>query len=316
MMIMVSSEERERIRGSLLGLAVGDALGTTVEFQSRDSYPPVYDMTGGGVFRLEPGQWTDDTSMALCIATSLVETGGYDPVDQLRRFVRWRRDGYLSSTGRCFDIGNQTAWALEDFEATGRPYRDDDGGRSAGNGSLMRLAPIAMAYSDDLDRAQRLSADSSRTTHSAAECVEACGAYGRLIAAAIQGAYRTELFTLAEELAQTVTSEGLAEILRGSYRVRERAEISSSGYVLHTLEAALWAFASSDDFEDGVLLAVNLGDDADTVGAVYGQLAGAYYRDIDVPRSWRRQLHEADMIMDLADRIADGVGVFGELGTA
>lgn len=307
---MVSSEERERIRGSLLGLAVGDALGTTVEFQSRDSYPPVGDMVGGGVFRLKPGQWTDDTSMALCIAASVVETGGYDPVDQLRRFVRWRREGYLSSTGRCFDVGNQTAWALDEFEATGEPYREDDGGRSAGNGSLMRLAPMAMAFSDDPALARRLCADSSRTTHAAAVCAEACGAYGQLIAAAIQGAYRTELYELAEQLADGVTSPEVAAILRGSYRVKDRMEISSSGYVVHTLEAALWAFASSDDYEDGVLLAVNLGDDADTVGAVYGSLAGAYYRDVDIPRSWRRQLHGYEMIHDLAERIADGVGGF------
>ena len=107
--------------GSLLGLAVGDALGTTVEFQPRGSFPPDTDMVGGGVFGLAPGQWTDDTSMALCIAASLVETGAYDPRDQLARFVRWYRDGYLSSTGRCFDIGNQPLPALREFEATGEP---------------------------------------------------------------------------------------------------------------------------------------------------------------------------------------------------
>ena len=110
----------DRILGSLLGLAVGDALGTTVEFQARDSFPPVTDMVGGGVFSLAPGQWTDDTSMALCIAASLVETGAYDPRDQLARFLHWYRDGYLSSTGRCFDIGNQTLTALGEFEAAVR----------------------------------------------------------------------------------------------------------------------------------------------------------------------------------------------------
>ena len=163
----------DRIVGSLLGLAVGDALGTTVEFQARGSFSPVTDMVGGGVFRLAPGQWTDDTSMALCIAASLVETGAYDPRDQLARFVRWYRDGYLSSTGRCFDIGNQTLTALGEFETTGEPYRTAAGGRSAGNGSLMRLAPVAMAFCDDLEAAGRFCADSSRTTHSAVECVEA-----------------------------------------------------------------------------------------------------------------------------------------------
>ena len=306
----ISDAWRDRLLGSLLGLAVGDALGTAVEFQARDSFPPVTGMTGGGVFDLAPGQWTDDTSMALCIAASLTETGAYDPRDQLARFVRWYRDGYLSSTGRCFDIGNQTRAALEEFEATGEPYREAVGGMSAGNGSLMRLAPVAMAFCDDPEAAGRFSADSSRTTHPAVECVEACGAYGRLIAAAIEGASRTELYVLAADLAEQVTNPDLATILRGSYRVKERDEISSSGYVLHSLEAALWALARTDDFLEGALLAVNLGDDADTVGAIYGQLTGALYGRSGIPESWRNRLHDVGMIEDLAAGIADRVGTF------
>lgn len=306
----ISDTWRDRLLGSLLGLAVGDALGAAVEFQARDSFPPVTDMVGGGVFDLAPGQWTDDTSMALCIAASLTETGAYDPRDQLARFVRWYRDGYLSSTGRCFDIGNQTRAALEEFEATGEPYRESVGGMSAGNGSLMRLAPVAMAFCDDPEAAGRFSADSSRTTHPAVECVEACGAYGRLIAAAIEGASRTELYVLAADLAEQVTNPDLATILRGSYRVKERDEISSSGYVLHSLEAALWALARTDDFLEGALLAVNLGDDADTVGAIYGQLTGALYGRSGIPENWREHLHDTGMIEDLAAGIADRVGTF------
>ena len=306
----ISDAWRDRLLGSLLGLAVGDALGTAVEFQARDSFPPVTDMVGGGAFELAPGQWTDDTSMALCIAASLTETEAYDPRDQLGRFVRWYRDGYLSSTGRCFDIGNQTRAALEEFEATGEPYRESVGGMSAGNGSLMRLAPVAMAFCDDPDAAGRFSADSSRTTHPAVECVEACGTYGRLIAAAIEGASRTELYVLAADLAEQVTNPDLATILRGSYRVKERDEISSSGYVLHSLEAALWALANTDDFLEGALLAVNLGDDADTVGAIYGQLTGALYGRSGIPENWRDRLHDVGMIEDLAAGIADRVGTF------
>ena len=267
-------------------------------------------MVGGGVFRLAPGQWTDDTSMALCIAASLVETGAYDPRDQLARFLHWYRDGYFSSTGRCFDIGNQTLTALREFEATGEPYRTAAGGMSAGNGSLMRLAPVAMAFCDDLEAAGRFCADSSRTTHPAVECVEACGAYGRLIAAAIQGTSHAQLHALAADLAGQVTSPVLAAILRGSYRVKEREDISSSGYVLHSMEAALWALARTDTFLDGALLAVNLGDDADTVGAIYGQLAGALYGRSGIPENWRTRLHDARMIEDLAAGIAGRVGTF------
>ena len=289
----ISDAWRDRLLGSLLGLAVGDALGTAVEFQARDSFPPVTGMTGGGVFNLAPGQWTDDTSMALCIAASLTETGAYDPLDQLARFVRWYRDGYLSSTGECFDIGNRTRTAVEQFEMSGEPYRATVDGMSAGNGSLMRLAPVAMAFCDDPDAVVRLSADSSRTTHPA-----------------IEGASRTELFVLAADLGEQVTDPILATILRGSYRVKGRDEISSSGDVLHSLEAALWAFARADDFTEGALLAVNLGDDADTVGAIYGQLAGAFHGRQGIPESWRDKLHAAGLIEDLAAGIADRVGSF------
>jgi ADP-ribosyl-[dinitrogen reductase] hydrolase len=111
---------RDRYRGALLGLAVGDAVGTTLEFKPPGTFEPIDDMVGGGPFGLEPGQWTDDTSMALCLAESLIECG-FDPEDQLRRYVRWWREGYLSSTGRCFDIGNTTRTALAEFERTGRP---------------------------------------------------------------------------------------------------------------------------------------------------------------------------------------------------
>lgn len=301
---------RDRATGSLHGLAVGDALGTAIEFARRDTVPAVTDIVGGGPFGLTAGQWTDDTSMALCIAASLVETGSYDPTDQLARFVRWRDEGYLSSNGRCFDIGSQTSASLRDYERTGTPYRADSDSRNSGNGSLMRLAPIPLAFSDDVRRAGEMSSDSSRTTHPSVECREACGVYGQLIASAINGMDKAGLDGLAENLSHTVTSAGIAEILRGSYRTKSRDDISSSGYVVHSLEAALWAFANSTDFERGALLAVNLADDADTVGAIFGQLAGAYYGTSGIPQRWIDTLHAADLIEGLAHQILDKVGTY------
>ncbi len=112
----------ERYRGSLLGLAVGDALGTTLEFKAPGTFKPIKDIVGGGPFHLKPGQWTDDTSMALCLAESLIEKNGFDPVDQLERYVRWYRQGHLSSTGKCFDIGGTVRSALSRFERTHEPY--------------------------------------------------------------------------------------------------------------------------------------------------------------------------------------------------
>ncbi len=310
MKVGIESVQQDKITGSLQGLAVGDALGTTIEFALRDAVPVVTDIVGGGPFELEAGQWTDDTSMALCIAASLAETGAYDPTDQLERFVHWRDEGYMSSNGRCFDIGTQTSSGLYDYERTGEPYRADTSSRNSGNGSLMRLAPVPMAFSNDIKLAGELSADSSRTTHPSIECQEACGTYGQLIASAISGSTKEELYEFARGLADTVTSSKIANVLNGSYRSKTRDEISSSGYVVDSLEAALWAFAGSNDFEQGALLAVNLADDADTVGAIYGQLAGAYYGKSGIPERWIEKLHAADMIENLAKRIAGKIGTY------
>jgi ADP-ribosylglycohydrolase len=182
-----------RYRGSLLGLAAGDALGTTLEFSRPGSFEPLTDMIGGGPLDLEPGEWTDDTSMALCLAESLVEVGGFDPVDQLERYVRWLQDGHLSSTGRFFDIGNTTVAALRRFVQTGEPYCGSTDPRSAGNGSLMRLAPVALFYAEDVDTAVARSGDSSRTTHAADAAVDACRYFGALIAGAATGLPKEEL---------------------------------------------------------------------------------------------------------------------------
>jgi len=134
----------ERYSGCLLGLAAGDAVGTTVEFSPRGAFPEVKDMTGGGPFNLPAGAWTDDTSLALCLAASLVEKGKFDAYDQMERYWCWYREGYMSSTGSCFDIGNTTHAGLQHFRDTDDPYSDDVNPRRAGNGSIMRLAPVVL----------------------------------------------------------------------------------------------------------------------------------------------------------------------------
>ena len=174
-------------RGCLLGLAAGDAVGATVEFKPRGSFAPLTDMIGGGPFHLLPGQWTDDTSMALCLATSLVECKGFNALDQMQRYVRWKDTGYLSSTGRCFDIGNTVATALNRFRISGNPLAGSTGEFSAGNGSLMRLAPVPMFCFPDVDEAESFAAESSRTTHGAPECVDACRFFARVLCRALEG---------------------------------------------------------------------------------------------------------------------------------
>ncbi len=180
--------EIDRARGALLGLACGDAVGTTVEFSPRDTFDPVTDMVGGGPFGLAPGEWTDDTSMALCLADSLLTRGTFDAVDQLQRYLRWRREGYLSSTGQCFDVGGTVRQALDRFASTGDPASGPTDPSTAGNGSLMRLAPVVLFYYPDRERIDHYAAESSRTTHGAEEAVASCRMLATVLNALLGGA--------------------------------------------------------------------------------------------------------------------------------
>jgi ADP-ribosyl-[dinitrogen reductase] hydrolase len=299
---MESPSTLERFRGSLLGLAAGDAVGTTVEFSPPGTFRPVQDMTGGGVFRLRPGEWTDDTSMALCLAASLIHQGGFDPADQMRRYLNWYRHGYLSSTGKCFDIGGTVAEALNHFASTQEPFSGSTDPTKAGNGSLMRLAPVALFYWRTPEEAVRRAADSSRTTHGAPAAVDACRYFCALLVGALEGRPKEEI--LSEEFWRGgPLAPEIAEIAAGSFKRREPPEIAGTGYVVRSLEAALWAFHRSSSFREGCLLAVNLGDDADTTGAVFGQLAGAYYGERGIPAEWRERLAMRDVIESSAERL-------------
>lgn len=291
-----------RYKGALLGLAAGDALGTTVEFKRPGSFEPLHNIVGGGPFGLRPGQWTDDTSMAMCLAESLVEKRGFDALDQMQRYVRWWREGHWSSTGRCFDIGSTTRQALAAFERSGDPFSGSTDHYAAGNGSLMRLAPVPLRYAHDITRAMHYAAESSRTTHAATEAVDACRYFASLLVKAVEGTSKSELFSSVESLHATFAPK-IASIAAGSFQRKTKHEIASSGYVVHTLEAALWAFWRSDNFRDGALLAVNLGDDADTTGAVYGQIAGAFYGVEGIPEDWLSILHAAEEIAALGTKL-------------
>ena len=304
---------RNRFRGCLLGLAAGDALGTTLEFKSPGSFEPIEDMVGGGPFGLQPGQWTDDTSMALCLATSLVECGGFDAGDQMRRYVRWLQEGYLSSTGTCFDIGNTVMGALTRFQRNGDPYAGSSDPRTAGNGSLMRLAPVPMYFAGQPVEAIAMAADSSRTTHGAPEAIDACRYYAGLLVGALRGEDKDTLLSQGYSPAEGLwdrdpLAEEVARIADGSFKHRNPPDIKGTGYVVDALEAALWAFHRSSDFRDGALLAVNLGDDADTTGAIYGQIAGAHYGAESIPADWRSKLTMLTEITALADGLHNQAG--------
>jgi len=291
----------DRFRGCLLGLACGDAVGTTVEFRARGTFRPVTDMVGGGPFGLKSGEWTDDTSMALCLGTSLVESRGFDPVDQMERYCRWWKEGYLSSNGYCFDIGMTTSQALNGFLNSSNPFSGVTDSFSAGNGSLMRLAPVPMFFYPDVEESIHFAGESSRTTHGAQECVDACRLFASMLISALDGQNKDEILFETPFREKGFLSPKIQAIADGMYRGKDQAEISGSGYVVESLEAALWSFYTTDSFGDAILRAVNLGDDADTTAAVTGQIAGAFYGETGIPSSWLEKLVMREEIGLLAE---------------
>lgn len=296
-----------RAKGSLLGLAIGDAIGTTVEFQKRDSFDPLTDMIGGGPFDLNPGEWTDDTSMALCLGYSLFEKG-LNLKDQLDKYCLWYKKGLFSSNGKCFDIGISTREALDFYIQKSEFIKDV--GENAGNGSIMRLAPVALYFSTDesnknglqlLLKAARLS---SITTHPNEKCIESCAALALIINRALNKKYSDkDKFLDFEEndLLEQINNNEVKNILKGSFKEKTRDDISSSGYVLHSLEAALWSFYNTNNFRDAILLAANLGHDADTIAAICGQISGAYYSYSYIPVKWLNKLKDKNKIEKLAE---------------
>lgn len=292
---------QDRGIGAMLGLAVGDAVGTTIEFCRRDSTPRLTDMVGGGPFSLEPGQWTDDTAMALALADSLLQNAELDPNDLMERFFKWWQHGAYSCTSTCFDIGITTSQALRRYREYGDPYAGDQSPDSAGNGSLMRLAPVALAHWRNPKLASAIARKQSRTTHAAPQALAACEVYAKLLAMAI-GGYSAEV-VLAPNAVEPTGEPIIDAILAGSWRSKSRHEIRSSGYVAHSLEAALWCVGRSSKFEEAILLAANLGDDADTTAAITGQLAGALWGADSIPFEWRTRVAWSNRLQSIATRL-------------
>ncbi|WP_236207586.1 ADP-ribosylglycohydrolase family protein [Pseudomonas tohonis] len=290
----------DRYKGCLLGLASGDAVGTTLEFFPPGTFKPIADMNGGGPFALAPGQWTDDTSMALCLAESLLEKNGFDAADQMTRYLNWWQWGYWSSTGQCFDIGTTIREALTHYQESGEPFAGSSDPDTAGNGSLMRLAPVVMYYFPSQEEVTHFAQQSSRTTHGAAEAVEACKLLAQVIANALAGKSRDQLLDASPAL---YLQPAIRELASGSFIGKPRAQIRGTGYCVASLEAALWCFWVTDSFEAAVLEAANLGDDADTTAAIVGQVAGAYYGKPGIPARWLGKLHQGDEIEGIASAL-------------
>lgn len=297
--------EKDRKRGCLFGLAIGDALGAAVEFSRPGTFEPVTDYRGGGPHGLGPGEWTDDTSMALALGESIVKKG-WDLKDQAERYVAWWRTGAYSVNGRCFDIGNATSSALSRFEETGDPRSSGSTHeRSSGNGGIMRIAPVPIYYAEllesNLEELIRLAAESSLVTHASPQCLSAARYFALVLAGLILGEQREEVLSpnwwaLERLESKAPLHEEVRAVARGSFRASGPPEIRGGGYVVKSLEAALWAFHDASGFEEAVLKAVNLGDDADTTGAVCGQLAGAFWGESGIPSHLLEGLAKREMI--------------------
>ena len=274
-----------KLKGCFIGLAIGDALGVPLEFHKRDELGHVQDMIGKGPFDLKPGEWTDDTSMALCITDSLIHQHKFDANDIMKNFVQWWQTGFMSHNGKCFDIGRTTQVALDNFIKTGDPYAGSGNEFSAGNGSIMRLAPIPIFFNDNRDNCINFSVLQSKLTHNAPQCIDIV----------------TKMSSLLFDLYDNKQWHDLIDV--NSYTTKNRNDVKSTGYVIDTYDAAIWAICNTNNFEDALILAVNLADDSDTVGAVTGQLAGAIYGYSSIPERWLSKLVWKDKLETMFDEL-------------
>jgi ADP-ribosyl-[dinitrogen reductase] hydrolase len=234
--------------------------------------------------------------MALALAESLLENGEYLPRDVMQRYVDWMDSGVYSSTGTCFDIGETTQSALDMFKQFRRPEIGSHASCMSGNGSIMRLAPAVTFFLPDVSKAIYMAERQSFTTHGSEECLEACRILGAELAGRIMGSPAVKV---------NVETGGGTRIRRKDWQHIPRHQIRSTGYVIDALEAALWADGHSSTFEESLVKAVNLGGDADTIGAITGQLAGARYGIEAIPSRWLDVLHDKDRIIETASKLAD-----------
>lgn len=282
-------------RGTFFGCLVGDALGAPVEFKSRDTFPEVREMQPCLHFETPTGAFTDDGSMMLCLAAALVYMNGYhDPHTVLSHYMAWYHEGYMSATGHCFDIGRTTQMALEQFDVHGYTRARTSAEHMAGNGSLMRIAPIPLLFGTDEEMMWKLAVNESNTTHSNKVASWCCAVWSTLVAKALKGATKEKLLETLQSL--TNVPESCERFPALEFQKKTRKEIESTGYVVHTMESALWAFFGTDTFEEGLIQIVNLGEDADTGGAVFGTLAGAFYGYNAIPSRWLDALQKREMV--------------------
>jgi ADP-ribosylglycohydrolase len=279
---------RERFLGALLGLAVGDAVAAPTQYRRAGRFTPVGDLLGGGPFDLPRGAWSDDTAMALCLAESLLESGGFDARDQVARYRRWQQQGYLSATGQCLGISAATARALARAQWRRQSFSGSHDPEALDPETLSRVTPVVMYFFADAEAAATQAAEAARTTCQAPAVLNACGAFARALHAALSGAAKREILAAAEAL--------LGQISRPS-------ALGQEGSAPAALAAALDVFARTNNFRDAVLAAANLGGASDVVAGATGALAGAHYSAGAIPTKWRKSLMKLELLEGFADQL-------------
>jgi ADP-ribosyl-[dinitrogen reductase] hydrolase len=290
----------ENYLGGFVGLAVGDALGAPVEFQKRGSYGLVTDFQKGGPFNLEKGMWTDDTILSLILSESLNRYKTFNAEDIMNQFYRWWKDGYMSPTGICFDIGRTTEKAMNRFQKENVIYAGNEADPPS-NGAIMRLLPISLFFSSSLKTSQEHSIDMTRLTHGPLECVEASVILNYILLMILDGKSKSEIFKFTH--LEYAFKTRIKNLLTNEFLKKSYEEVSGIGNAYETLESAMHIFYHANNFYDGLIKAVNIGDDTDTVGAVYGQMAGAYFGLQSIPTQFTEQLYNIAKIKKEAEAL-------------
>ncbi|MDG1728092.1 MAG: ADP-ribosylglycohydrolase family protein [Emcibacteraceae bacterium] len=294
------NESASRSIGALIGLAIGDALGAPVEFKPRGSFDEINGYISGGQFNLPAGAWTDDTAMAICLGQSLLSNNGFSSKDLLKRFCGWIEKGENTSTGVAIGIGQNTLRTLGEFKRSGKLNAEKFGSKNDGNGALMRIAPIPIFYQNDIDLAIINAREQSYTTHASDISAECCAFCTFIMVLLIQGVPWKKALSSTSEVNW---EKEISSLVNYEWREKSYQDINASGYVLASLEASLWCVENSRTFSEAVLLAVNLGDDADTVGAITGQLAGALYGYSNISKKYLDKLIKRQIIFSLSQNL-------------
>ena len=299
---------RDRYLGALIGLAVGDALGVSVQYRKAGSFTPLGDLIGGGAFELPRGAWSDDTAMTLCLAESLIECNGSNAMDQVRRYRKWQLEGHLSATGQCVGITASVAKAIATAQWSCKAHSGSHDPSRLDKEALARVAaPVLFAFADPA-LALALAVETTRVTHQAPLVLDACRYFAGLIVGALRGVSKQKLLAPSFEplpglWRQNPLREQVAAIAQTASSAKEPPKLDGGGTILDCLRTVLWAFAKARNFREGALHVVNLGGDADVAGAAYGELAGAFYGIAALPANWRAAVMRRDLIEEFADRL-------------